>query len=92
MTEQYETVDERLERLAQATSGLRARSDFADRVMLAVGASSAPSWLESVSSSARTGILVAVLAAAAAVALAAKSDLAANEASAVAYGAMEVEW
>ena len=92
MTEQHETVDERLERLAQATSGLRARSDFTDRVMLAATATSAPGWLESVSSAARTGLVVAVLAAAAAVAWAAKSDLAANEASAVAYGAMEIDW
>ena len=44
MTEQPETVDGRLERLAQATSSLRARPGFQDRVMLAVQSAAAPGW------------------------------------------------
>mgnify|MGYP001117860208 CR=1 FL=1 len=92
MTDAHETVDERLERLARATSGLQARPGFADRVMLAVQATAAPGWLESVTLSARAGLAVAMLAVAAAVAVAVQSDLMLTEASAVAYGAMEVSW
>jgi hypothetical protein len=92
MTEQDETVDDRLERLARATSSLRARPGLSDRVMLAVQSASRPGWWDSVVLSARAGFVVAVVAAAAAVALAVQSDWAVTEASAVAYGAVEVGW
>jgi hypothetical protein len=92
MTEAHETVDERLERLAQATAGLRAGPGFTDRVMLAAQASAQPGWLESVTLSARAGLAVAVLAVAAVLVVAVESDLEMTEASAVAYGAMEIPW
>jgi hypothetical protein len=92
MTEAHDKVDERLERLAQATAGLRARPGFTDRVLLAARASAPPGWLESVTLSARAGLAVAVLAVAAAFAVAVQSDLEVTEASAVAYGAMEIPW
>jgi hypothetical protein len=92
MIRRHETVDERLERLAQATEGLRARPGFADRVMLAVQGAPQLGWLESVVLSARAGFAVAVLAAVVALGLAIQSDGVATEASAVAYGAVEVGW
>ena len=92
MTDQQETADERLERLTQATAGIRARSGFTERVMLAAQAASAPGWLESAALSAKAVFAVAVLTAAAAVTLAVQSDLATTEASAAAYTAMEIDW
>ena len=92
MSEQHETVDERLERLAQSTSGLRARPGFQARVMLAVQSAAAPGWLESAVLSARAAFAVAVLSAAAAVALALQTDAAATETSAAAYTALGIDW
>lgn len=92
MTLAHDQVDERLARLAQATASLRARPGFTQRVLLAAQAAAQPGWLESVALSARVGLAVAVLAVAATVAVAVESDLEATEASAVAYGAMEIPW
>jgi hypothetical protein len=92
MTEQRQDVEVRLEMLARATDGVRAWPDLADRVMLAVARTARPSWLESVTLTARTGFLVAMFAAAAAVVLAWQSESQAVEAQAVAYGAMGIEW
>ena len=92
MTETDETIDARLQRLADATSGLHARPGFAERVLVAAQAAAKPMWLDSITMSARSVFAVAVLAAAAALTLAVRSDWAATEASAVAYGTMEVDW
>ena len=92
MTEQPETIDQRLERLARATDQLRAPSGFTNRVMLAVQTSSSPGWLESVSLSARSALPVVFLAMVAALVLAVQTDRAVTEASAVAYGTMELPW
>jgi len=92
MTEQPETVDDRLKRLAQATSGLRARPGFQARVMLAVQSAAAPGWLESAVLSARIAFAVALLTATAAIALALQTDAAAIETSAAAYTAVGLGW
>jgi hypothetical protein len=93
MTVHTQDLETKLETLARATDGLRARPDFSARVLLAVERASArPSWLESVRMSARTGVLIAMFAAAAAVVLAWHSEAQADEAQAVAYGAMGLEW
>ena len=93
MTKQTQDVEAGLETLARATDGLRARPELGARIMLAVERAAArPSWLESVTLSARTGFAVAVFAAAVAVVLAWHSEAQAVEAQAVAYGAMGIEW
>ena len=92
MTDQYEDVDERLERLARATSGLHARAGMRDRILLAAQATAVPGWLEAVTMSAKAGLAVAILAVAAAVTIAVQSERLADEASAVAYGALELSW
>jgi len=92
MTDQPETIDQRLERLARATDRLRAPSGFTGRVMLAVQAASSPGWLESVSLSARSALPVVFLAVVAALVVAVQSDREVTEASAVAYGAVEMPW
>ena len=92
MTEQRESIDQRLDRLARATRGLGARPGFTDRVMLAAQAASAPGWLEAVALSARGAVAVALVAVVTAVVFAVQSDQAATEASAAAYGALELPW
>jgi hypothetical protein len=92
MTETDQTIDAELQHLANATAGLRARPGFSERVLVAAQAAQAPMWLESITSSARGVLAVAVLAAVAALTLAVHSDWAATEASALAYGTMEVDW
>jgi hypothetical protein len=92
MTRTDETLDARFQRLTAATAELRARPGFTDRVMVAAEAATAPLWLESVSVSARSVFAVALLMAVSALGLAIYSDWAATEASAVAYGTMEVDW
>ena len=85
-------VEERLERLARATQDVRPRAGFADRVMQAVQARPATGWIESVATSWRGVFAVAALAAIAAVGLAVQTERAETEASAVAFGAVELEW
>jgi hypothetical protein len=92
MTVDTRDVEARFETLARATDGLRARPELGARILLAVERARRPSWLESVTLSARTGFAVAVFAAAAALVLAWHSDAQAVEAQAVAYGAMGIDW
>ncbi len=92
MTQTDETLDTKFQRLANATAELRARPGFTERVMVAAEAANAPLWLESVAVSARSVFAVAVLVAVSALGLAVHSDWAATEASAVAFGTMEVDW
>ncbi|MFC1642008.1 hypothetical protein ACFL5O_04875 [Myxococcota bacterium] len=87
-----ETMEERLERLSRATAGIRARSDFVQRVMRQTLAVSDPGWLESAVASARAVVALAILAAAAALTLAVHTERMATEASAVAYTAEGLDW
>ncbi|MBN1609166.1 MAG: hypothetical protein JW940_21230 [Polyangiaceae bacterium] len=92
MTVHTQDVEARLEKLARATDGLRARPELGARILSAVERTARPSWIESVTLSARAGFAVAVFAAAAAVVLAWHNEAQAVEAQAVAYGAMGIEW
>ena len=92
MTRTEENLEARFQRLANATAELRARPGFAEQVMVAAETANAPLWLSSVTASARSVFAVAALVALSALGLAVHSDWAATEASAVAYGTMEVDW
>jgi hypothetical protein len=93
MTDHTQDLEAKLGSLARATDGLRARPGLSSRVLLAVERASVhPSWLESVTMSARTGFLIAAFATAAAIVVAWQSEARADEAQAVAYSAVGVEW
>ena len=91
MPDNLETVDEKLARLGHATKGLLPGPGFTDRIMLAVEHADL-GWLDAALAAARPGIVAAVLAAAAAIALAVHTDRAATEARAVASTAVGIEW
>ncbi len=84
-------LDSRLERLAQATQGLRAGPGFNQRVMLTVNAASLPSWLDAVTRLARGALAVGGLVTLVAIGWAIESDRAVNEASAVAFFSLDLD-
>ncbi len=91
MTEPHDEVDRRLGKLARATESIRARSGFAERVMLRVAAEGG--WREELVRSSRRLVPLAALAAVAAVAWAVLSASTTDEALAVAEeNVEEVLW
>ncbi len=88
-----EDIDERLERLASATRGVRPRTDFGARVMQAIEHEREAGWLQDVLRSARRVIPVAALAAAVTVFWAIRSESSFDEAIAASLDdAVELEW
>jgi hypothetical protein len=85
-------TEARFDRLARATQDLRARPGFSARVMQAVQAEPTLGWIESVATNWRAVVAVAALAATTAVGVAVQIDEAETEASAVAFGAVEMQW
>ena len=83
-------LDSRLERLAQATAGLRSMPGFADRVMLQVNLAATPGWLDAVSRLARSALVAGALLALTSLGWALHSDQSATEASAVAFSTLEL--
>ena len=90
MNEQ-EDIEQRLSRLAGATEALRPSAGFSARVMLAIEAEAAPSFLEATWFSARRLVPVAAIAAALAVVWAVQVDGSVDDALASSYAAVELE-
>lgn len=85
-------LDRRLDQLARATCGLRARPGFSERVMLKLGVAAPAGWLWSVARMAKAALAAATLASVAALFWAMESEKAQTEASAVALAALDLEW
>ena len=92
--EEIDAIDEDLARLARATDGVRPRPGFEDRVMRAVGASSAGgrTWFDDVLVSARRLVPALAVVAVVGVWWAVASDRAADDAVAASSDAVDVEW
>jgi hypothetical protein len=86
-----EDIDQRLARLSGATDALRASTGFSARVMLAVNAQAAPSFLETTWFSARRLLPVAAIAAAMAVVWAVQVDGAVDDELAATYASAGLE-
>ena len=87
-------IDDELARLARATDGVRPRPGFEERVMRAVGESSAGArtWFDDVLVSARRLVPALAVVAAVGVWWAVTSDRAADDAVAASSDAVDVEW
>jgi len=88
---EQEDIEQRLSRLAGATEALRPSAGFSARVMLAIEAEAAPSFLEATWFSARRLVPVAAIAAALAVVWAVQVDGSVDDALASSYAAVELE-
>jgi hypothetical protein len=88
---EQEQIEQRLSRLAGATDALRPSAGFSARVMLAIDAQSAPSFLEATWFSARRLLPVAAIAAAMAVVWAVQVDGAVDDELATSYASVELE-
>ena len=86
-----EDIEQRLSRLAGATDALRPNPGFSARVMLAIEAEAAPSFLEATWFSARRLVPVAAIAAALAVVWAVQVDSSVDDELATSYAAVELE-
>ena len=84
-------LEQRLSRLSNATSALRPSAGFSARVMLAIDAQAAPSFLETTWFSARRLVPVAALAAAVTLVWAVQVDSTVDDALATSYAALELE-
>lgn len=91
MTELEEDLDQRLERMASATDGIRPRPGFNQRVMLAVLAEQ-PSLTEDLWSAARRLVPVALLAAVLGLVWAVESDRSVDDALALSDDTVELAW
>jgi hypothetical protein len=87
----FEDIDQRLARLARATDALRPNAGFSARVLEAVAAEAAPSFLESAWSSSRRFLPVAAIAAALAVVWAVQVDRSVDDELATSYASVELE-
>jgi hypothetical protein len=85
-------IEKRLARLRHETLGIVPRAGFSARVMQAVEAESAVGGLLGMSRVARRVLPVALLLAVSAVSLAVQSESSAEEALAVSYAGLELEW
>jgi hypothetical protein len=88
---EQEDIEQRLARLSGATDGLRPSAGFSSRVMLAIEAEAAPSFLEATWFSARRLLPVAAMAAALAVVWAVQVDGSVDDELATTYAAVELE-
>jgi hypothetical protein len=88
---EQEDIEQRLARLAGATDALRPSAGFSARVMLALDAEAAPSFLEAAWFSARRLVPVAAVAAALAVVWAVQVDNSVDDEIATSYAAVELE-
>jgi len=88
---EQEDIEQRLSRLAGATDALRPSAGFGARVMLAIEAKAAPSFLEATWFSARRLVPVAAIAAALAVVWAVQVDGSVDDELATSYAAVELE-
>jgi hypothetical protein len=86
----FEDIDQRLARLARATDALRPSAGFSTRVLQAVAAEAAPSFLESAWSSSRRFLPVAAIAAALAVVWAVQVDRSVDDELATSYASVEL--
>jgi len=86
-----EDIEQRLLRLSGATEALRPSAGFSARVMLAIEAEAAPSFLEATWFSARRLVPVAAIAAALAVVWAVQVDGYVDDELATSYAAVELE-
>lgn len=92
MTRLENEIEERLSRLQRETRDIAPRPGFSARVMLAVHADSAVGGLLGMSRVARRVLPVALLMAVGAVSCAVESESSAEEALAVSYAGLELEW
>jgi hypothetical protein len=92
MSERDESVEERLQRLADATRALHGSPGLQARVLQAIAAEAAPSWLAATTRASRKAIVAAALVATACAVFAVRDESVSDEASAVAYTALEIEW
>lgn len=88
---EQEDIEQRLARLAGASAALRPSAGFSARVMLAIEAEAAPSFLEATWFSARRLLPVAAVAAALAVVWAVQVDGSVDDELATSYAAVELE-
>ena len=91
MSEHGNDLDLELAELGRATEPIRARAGFSERVMAAVQAESF-GWRDELVRSARRVVPALALAAVVAVVWAVSSDVATDEALAVAEDTVELEW
>ena len=87
----HEEIDQRLARLGRRTEALRPSAGFSARVLAAVAAETAPSFLESAWFSARRLVPVAAIAAALAVVWAAQVDRSVDDELATSYASVGLE-
>jgi hypothetical protein len=92
MTSPHEDVSDRIARLGRATEAIRPSAGFTARVMGLLEVDQPMGWLDLVGLSSRRLLPVAALAAAVAVGWAVQSQSSADDALAVSYGAVELEW
>jgi hypothetical protein len=92
VTPEDRQIDDRLLRLERETRQLRPSRDFSARVMAAVHAEGAVGGLVGFARVARRVLPVAMLLAIGAVSWAIESERSADDALAVSYGALELDW
>jgi hypothetical protein len=92
MIDDFDDIDEKLERLARATSGIEPTPAFHGRVMAAVRLGATRDWRVGVWLVGRYGLAFAAIALTLATMLAAQGATQDDEIAATAYGTVELEW
>jgi hypothetical protein len=92
MIDEFEHVDDRLARLAHATSAIEPRPGFEGRVMQAVRRSAMSDWTIGLWRVGRYGLALSALAVAVATVFAVRGEAQDDEQQAVAYGTVDAEW
>lgn len=87
----HEDIDQRLARLSLATSAVRPSAGFSARVMFALEAEAAPTFLQTTWFSARRLLPIAAIAAALAVGWATQVDRSVDDELATSYAGLELE-
>lgn len=87
----HEDIDQRLARLGRGTEALRPSAGFSARVMQAISAEAAPSFLESAWFSSRRLLPVAAIAAALAVVWAVQAERSVDDELATSYASVGLE-
>jgi hypothetical protein len=92
MIDDFGDTDEKLERLARATSRVEASADFHGRVMAAVWLSTKRDWRVGVWRLGRYGLAIAAVAVTLATVWAVRGASQDDELAATAYGTVDLEW
>ena len=92
MIDDVQYVEDRLERLARATSAIEPRPDFERRVMQAVRRSAMGDWTIGLWRVGRYGLALSAAAVVVATFFAVRGSAQDDEQQAVAYGTVDAEW